>query len=405
MWNTETDANQLLDDFYHKAFGNAATPIRELYRQWQNAPPLLPGYLAHWLEKLDQAAKLAKSPETTARINDLKAYAHYLVLYRDFQNATKGNDARKKYLKLLEFVFRIKSRNMVHSYALARRVANGKFPDSILYDLPQKLQGGNKKIIAKWNIFKPAECPWQQNKQEYSDEEIEHFFADDLKRFLPATNSIKSFSDKLIVPPQKLQGADDGSSRGNSYRFKNRFYLLCDKKSLPIELSGNRASNLSLYKQNSDQVLQQAIIHRGENRKIILKIPEPGLYRLEVSGWFTIKFPANLKVVYTMSPSTHGQPTPYAGPAYFYVPGKTRKFSMAIGTRLILKAPNGKTWTFLAEKSKSPVTITVPPGCDGKRWEICWLSCGEWFFLDIPPYVSLSPNGYIGPEECFLKEP
>lgn len=401
MWNTKTDVDALVDDFYAKAFGKAAPPIRELYAMWKDAPPLLPAYLARWLEKLDEASKLTRDPAVLARINDLKAYLHYVVLYSDFERAKAGDDARAKYLELMEFAFRIKSRNVIHSYALARRIANGVFPASVLKDLPKELRGKNKRAIDPWNVFNYKTCPWQQNPNEYADGEIETFFQKDLRRLAPRKNDVRFYSHDLIPPPMPLEGAADGDCRQNTYRFKTIFYFLAGDEDAEVLFKGVRMSNFTLFDPTNGNELQKELVRPGKERKIRLKTERPGLYKLVANGWYTLKFPKDLKVVYEMSSLRHGQPTAYAGPGYFFVPKGRRSFRMAIGARLIVKDPNGNIHKYIPEKDPRTVEIEVPEGCDGKRWEICFLTCGRWYFLDLPPFVSLSPDGYIGPKECF----
>jgi hypothetical protein len=402
MWDINADVDTLMDDFYDKCFGPAAGPVRELYGMWNGSRPLLSPYLAQWLEKLEEASLLTTDKDVLNRLNDLKAYLHYVVCYYDFESAKAGNDAREKYLRLMEYAFRIKSRNMVHSYALARRIANGKFPASVLKDLPEELRGKNKNVINSWNIFEKETCLWQQNTNEFTDVEIEQFFSEDLKRFIPFKNMLKTYSDNLVIPPVTIEGAADGNCRLNSYRFKTVFYFIADRDNIEVDFKGKPLSNFKLYRYGSSVLLQQER-STEENRKIKLKTAGAGLYKLIANGWFILKFPDDLKAVYERSPESIGEPKSYAGPGYFFVPEGTKSFNMAVGTRLFVKDPGGNVLKYTSDKDSKVVTINVPEGYDGKQWEIGFLTCGKWYFIDLPPYVSLTPDGYIGPRELFYK--
>ena len=209
-------------------------------------------------------------------------------------------------------------------------------------------------------------------------------------------------SSNLIAPLSPLQGVNDGNCKLNTYRFKTTFYFLTDKKNIEVEFKGSRKSNFTLFDPNGNE-LQKEVIRPKESKKITLKTEMSGVYKLVADGWFTLIFPNDIKVVYEMSPTNHGQPISYAGPGYFFVPKGTTSFKMAIGVRLIIKDPNGKIYKYVKEKDPKTVDINVPEACDGKRWEICYPTCGQWYFLDLPPYVSLTPNGYIGPKKYFQK--
>ncbi len=402
MWDTKCDVKALEHDFYKKAFGKAAKPMQELYTSLMKAHPLLPTYLKNWFNKVVAAEKLTKDPDVLNRLNDFKAYLHYLLLYYEFKNAQDGNDAREKYLALLEFAFRIKSRNIIHSYALARRMANGRFPASVMSDLPKALKGKNKREIAKWNIFKYKTCPWQQNTTEYSNTAIDKIFKDDLTQIQKFKTNIKVFSYNLIVPPVPLKAAGTGKCKMNSYRFNSHFYFIAPaNKTIKIKMVGIRMSKYSIFRVSDNKEIQSKTVHKKEQVDIVVKSDKTELYKLVADSLFKLIFPDDLKVVYEKSANSKCQPTPYAGPGYFFVPKGTKKFTMAVGTRLIIKDPNGKVYKYLKKSSPKTVTIKVPKNCDGQLWELKFLTCGNWYFFDLPPFVSLTPNGYIGPSECF----
>jgi len=405
MWDVNSDVNELFEDFFEKAFGKAKEEMKKFFKIWDGNPTITNGKIYKSLECFKIASEKKKEKNVQARLNDLKAYIHYVILYNDSQNSKRGKDAREKFFNLMEYTYRIKTRSMVHSYALARRIANYKFPSNLFSELPEGEQGKGKRknIIEKWWIFNP-ECEWQKNKEEMTDEEVENLFKNDLKRFEKYKDEMVEYSKNFIcISLDKIQGVKEGDSENFSFRFKNTFYILFENKKVPVEVEGVRNSIVSLYSMDGRQIGEWTV-KKNENKKITLTVKEMGIYKIVFNEWYKLKFPDNLKFVGEVSSQSPLRQQPYAGPLYFYVPKGTKYINAYYETRLIIKSPDGKVIKYLPDKSPSPVKIKVENRNDGKVWCVEWLTAGKFFFTNIPPYCSFSDKFIFLPKKKKKKD-
>src|SRR5262249_37987330 len=86
MWNPEDDREAIEKDFFEKAFGPAAGPMRRYYERLDpgNGSIVSEHLLALCLRDLDEASRLAKDrPDVLARLAHLKQYQHYVRLRWD----------------------------------------------------------------------------------------------------------------------------------------------------------------------------------------------------------------------------------------------------------------------------------------------------------------------------------
>lgn len=405
MWNVEADIDSLLNDFYKKAFSKAENEIRKLYKLWDGKLTITNGKIYKSLEILKNASEIEKDKNVQARLNDLKAYYHYVILYNDFQNSKPGEDAREKFFDLMEYTYRIKTRNMVHSYALARRIANYKFPRKLFEGLPedQRGKGKRKNIIEKWWIFNP-DCEWQKNRNEMTDSEIEALFKKDLERFEKYKDEEIEYSKNLVfVSLDKIKGVKKGDSENFSFRGRNNFYILAENEKIPVEIETTRNSSISLYTIDN-KLLEKLTLKKGEKKEIKFEVKKGNIYKIVSDGEYKLKFPENTKIVVEASSSSPVWQVSYAGPLYFYVPRGTKKITVYYETRLIITSPDGKVRKYLKTETPSPVVIKVEKGMDGKLWCINFLTAGKFFFTDIPPYCSFSDKYMLLPEEVIKKD-
>ncbi len=69
MWNPKLDTQALAEDFFQKAFGTAAKPMKRLYIRWANGERLSWRGLKLALQDLQEAYRLSDDPQVRARLD------------------------------------------------------------------------------------------------------------------------------------------------------------------------------------------------------------------------------------------------------------------------------------------------------------------------------------------------
>jgi hypothetical protein len=166
FWDAKADPDAVVNDFFEKAFGPAAAPMRKLHDAWQATAYQVPtgNDMAVWLRMLAEADPLATDPAVRARIAQVKAYMHYVALYRDWQDLEGTDKELPAYTELLRFAWRLRDTGACASYALARRIANSRAPSP-------EYKVGNPKAV------------WMDDPSPVSAAEAEKLFAADRGRY------------------------------------------------------------------------------------------------------------------------------------------------------------------------------------------------------------------------------
>jgi hypothetical protein len=104
LWDRNTDISAIKNDFFERGFGKVAPLIRKLYDDWEFYPHriFMANDLANWLAWTDEAYKKAESSIIKKRIEQIKIYLHYLVMYRNFKN----NPTEANMISILTFAYR-----------------------------------------------------------------------------------------------------------------------------------------------------------------------------------------------------------------------------------------------------------------------------------------------------------
>jgi len=160
LWDPKVDVDAVVDEFLNAAYGTAAPQMRKLYAYFDtfdmHSPVLTVDERKQMLDMAFIALNATTDPACKARIVDMLAYLVYVDQYTRFgtgQNST-GDDAYYARLKeLMTYAHRIESRNVVHTYALARRLCNGWVKNRMEFH------------------FQNKDCVWKVGEQ-YTDAEI-----------------------------------------------------------------------------------------------------------------------------------------------------------------------------------------------------------------------------------------
>ena len=176
MWDTKSDVEALLRDFYAAAFGPAADAMKSFYRHWygatavgndqtpasetgERAEELVPrDKLREMFKDLDEAVRLTKDrPDCQARVDHLRMYLHYLVLRQQTTDAGAGKNLEANKKAILDairaetqFAGRLTYTNMIHSRPVLGKAFLRRFKkfEALLKGVPeaQKQNAGWRAI-------------------------------------------------------------------------------------------------------------------------------------------------------------------------------------------------------------------------------------------------------------------
>ncbi len=138
MWDLDTDVKAVVDDFFSKAFGAAAAPMRRYFDRWYRFDARPPAVAAKYIlpdrpnpdreltdevmraafRELDEAATLAKDDAgALARVDHIRMYLHYMFLRRQLEKTGSLAAIREETL----FAGRLTYTNMIHFQPIINR--------------------------------------------------------------------------------------------------------------------------------------------------------------------------------------------------------------------------------------------------------------------------------------------
>ncbi len=401
MWNPKADANAIRERYLIDCFGPAAVVMREFQKKVESFGPLQTASLSPLFADLERAVALTTHPQVRARLVDLMAYLVYVDEYRRFQLVAAAqperNDNYYDALKrLMTYAWRIRERDMVHYYALARRLCNG---------LPVQDKRPDFYIARKDPL------PVWMAGEALTDVEIE-------ARFRESATSLKSDASRLVNYSRMFQlvrpkGPDAGPSHllsgpkdevVTAFRKTLRGYLvLADQQEVVLGIQSiGRSATFSVL-DSKDEVLLKETIAKGETfTDVKFKAPRANEYRVVLEGEARLRVKPDTPLVYEASVSNPAW-VDYSGPHYFYVPKGVKQIYADSTTRLSLIAPGKAKRIDVTPATRAPgqtyTVVDVPEGADGQLWHTDANTRGPFFFLNVPPLLSLSRDKFFVPRE------
>ena len=334
-----------IDEFTANMFPqNVAVHIKQLLYYWGNYNNIINGgdfvpdnkyKLPLFLQELNKAVEAAKneSAEVTARLQEFKAYLHYIVLYYNFINdATTYPNKSEKAANLCLYLATINKLQLVNSYFLILDIVN-KF--AVTSDFYKQYNVSDGAAYVKGNL--PL----------ISNEEINKNFSDDIVKYGTsvtdyklenAADIISKMSASNLKPLDKIK-VGVGYTNGANYPGRYEFYFYAPAAgSINInctpgfEMPGEGFINLTVEAADKPLlVIKDETITRENNPgNSKIDVPAAGLYKLSVVS----KFKTNANLVITTNGNTFFKLGPFFGkraesyridtlkslPNYFYVP-------------------------------------------------------------------------------------
>jgi len=394
MWNPKTDVRALLKDFYDKAFGPAAEPMQRYYERFDpgNKVPICEDSWARAFNDLKMAADLAQDrPDVQARIDDLKLYMHYVRLYCQFDQETDKAKKKQQAFELLRHIYRIKDKNLLYNFALLGGWTTNLAPE---FNEPS------------WDFRNPPQPKPYAVDPPYSKAEIAKMFEEDLTVFKAIDLLPKKSFSKDLLPVRFAQNTPATVGHLTQFGVKYAFYIVKDEPLVVNVTAGMCYSNKPPVNwqvlDKDEKVVEAGTIPLDKQpHRVEVKNLKPGLYYFttdSATGLF-IKVPDERPFDVVLG----GDDFAFCGtmaPVYVYVPKGTEKFQYyAYSCPHDVLSPDGKVAQHVENAYRTYITVTVPPGMDGKPWCLRGICIGKLIFRNIPNYFANSPNGLLVPRE------
>ena len=394
LWNPDADVNALLADFYDKAFGPAAAPMKRYYERIapDEKPILSRGLIGEAFRDIADAGRLAQDrPDVLARIDQLKHYLRYVHLRWQLDHEKDKAKQKELTVDALTLAYRTRYEYMNHWAAMKQTFAS---------DAAKKFDEPGWATTAKgprpWLVEKPV-----------SREETDEWFRAGLDYFRPTPISEVKFSADLV--PSGFKSAKPVTSQ-QTYQNAANYALYSDKgEKLGIELTagiivGYRdrpAATWKLSDAAGKQVASGKVPLTGEAHKIWIDVPKAGVYFFEAkssAGW-RLKVEPGQSVTLL---NTRGQRLLHLGQMQemcFFVPKGTQTlhYFWSGSPHKVLDADRKVVGDI--KTSDEVVSIAVPAGKDGQVWSLSPRGHSQLWFFNAPNVIAASPSALLLPRE------
>jgi len=407
MWDPQADVPELTDEFFRLCFADVAETMKAFYAKLDAAPPLRSVTLLPLFEDLQTAWEGTSDQRVRGRLVDLMAYLVYVAEFRNFdlvrsREPSRGDAYYAALKPLMQYAWRIRHRDMVHYYALARRLCNG---------LPVR-----DERLDYYMFNKDRDPVWKQGEP-LSDSEIRARFTETMERLRADDDPTVTFS--RLLDRVRPEGDDAGASgilaqpakavarfrRGlRGYvvppgRQQVEFGLTPTGKRVVFTVADPRGNVLfeHTYRprdSESDEVPQPY--------PVLVELPRANEYRVDIEGNFVLHVPRATPFVFEAS-VMHPAWISYSGPHYFYVPKGTRELVVDANPRLSLRVPGEEKRRDIHPADRKPgkqyAVVKVPEGADGRVWHTTNMTRGQVSLLNVPPLMSFHPGTMLVPRE------
>ena len=333
-----------LDEFTSTMFpANIAVHIKQLLNYWGDENILSGGdfsldnkyKIPLFLQELSKAIAASKTADSKIleRLQQLKAYLHYIVLYYDFvcDNRTYQNKSGKA-ANLCMYLAKINKLQLVNSYFLILDIVN-KFSATSDFYKQYNVATGSAYLNGSLALI--------------SDEEINNKFSEDLSKYSTSVTDYKFENAADIISKMNAAGLKPldkikvgvGYTNGFDYPGKCEFYFYASKPGTinlsctpTFEMPGKGFINLIVEAADKPLLVIKDETLSAENNlsNINITIPSAGLYKLTVVS----KFKSSVYVTITTNGNSFFKNGPFYGkraenylsdtlkslPKYIYVP-------------------------------------------------------------------------------------
>ena len=416
LWKSDADAAAIEEDFYRRAFGPAAEPVKRFYRLWAGGLERDDDALAMTYRALKDAAdRTAGDPACRARVDCLRMYAHFLKHYvqppASPELAVKAADALAKKCGREETVRRVQYLGDFASRLIDTHTVHAWPFNSYL--------GYYGKA---WPELKTQ--GWHNAGAIPTAEEVESLFAEDSKTMDLAQAKdvpLPAFSRNL-VPLKTVRPAAAATNPPalQASRFLKGTLYVPAEKGRPIEMIF--AADKAEVEYSVWFVPRDAFERRWEDfaaKKVAAGKTEQGVLRVspdEAPGYYRIRWDNGALKAVNRPSAMFGQAKQFTcnnAVLYFYVPKGAARFIVKARARNgpVLKVCDAKGNEVLSLKRGAPLgpdalaqcVVDVPPGSDGAVWSVSGpddaVGWGSITLIGVPNWLSFRPDQVLAPRE------
>ncbi len=339
--NNESIENGL-QQFCSDMFGNAAATVFTLLQNWSSEKVITVSNgtqdnkykLPFYFQLVKQAEEQTQNDNETVkqRINELKAYLHYMVLYYNWVFDQRNANAKTDKADILcMYLARINRMQLVNSYFLINDVVRKYAISSNIFTRYNVASG-----TAYLNGLLPS-----VTKEEINNDFINDYAAQTnlINRFaFKDAAAIKAlFEEHNLLPLEKIN-VQVGYTNGKDYTARSEYYLLADKagsffiKYTPkFDIPGKGYINFTVEAVNDNLgvIKDISIDNTSPAGNLNIAIPGAGIYKLSIISKYkssaSITISTNGNYFYKNGPFLGNTTENYRGdlmslPGYFYVP-------------------------------------------------------------------------------------
>ena len=374
MFDSDADFQGLYTQYLNDCFGPAATVMRRMYDRWSKNNQEQ-GEVSLSLNDLKEASGLVTyGGAEWKRLNELRAYVHYMKIYYDHNNTQASKDAIFQYLYSIHHLMMVQTAAFQSSSIIHPYDKGNIFPNGVGKKLsPQEIENNfSADLISNPVIYKVVP------------------FEFDFKKagFLQAADNMAwryggDVSMQFIAPSNGTIDFDAGSTGESEIDIFNSNGVLLKKK------VGSIDNTFTVTLDGQDWFM----------KSFSLPVAAGQLYNLHATGYF------NRFVMKSHVPmfTTMGQSFDLIGyPAmYFYVPKnateiifKDDRGTVANNLGSFMVGADGVKYPRQATSINNVYRVAVPAAQRGKVWKAAFTH-PDWYVKNLPNYGSLAPFSYI----------
>lgn len=270
LWlEPEQNWNDVTEKFLHSCFPNSYQPMKRLFTRWWHT--WIPDEeIPMAIQDLKEASRLNAAGDERERINDLKAYVHYIILY---QNWTKNKSNQQTSSAFFDYIYNSSIRLIVNAPAL--------------YQLFTKYL--SKEQITRYNFRKKDALAWIEP---LTSAEIEQNFNDDMQQYGTATSNYQYVEmskglQNAIKTGKPIQDFNYEATKlaDNIFFFGKGALHLRLKNPKDIKTQDDNALKLTILNSDGAIIADQLISYN--NPELNLQLPKGDIYRLSLLQYFS----------------------------------------------------------------------------------------------------------------------
>ena len=379
--------------------------MKRLYQSWEANPGgfISDNALAEWLGWVNEADQMVSDKRIKERLDYIKVYLHYLVLYKKL----KTNSTKENLDKVLNFAYRTFDISAFSTVA-------------IMTALP--VYSGFKG----YGLYDRKEHTWMKDANPLSAKELNSLFQNDL-RSIKKVEGMRDFQygkkfSKAVKP--KLFSKMKPGNTAPSFIGETNFLVRIDKRSKdnfleiksgysarpddakPVTVKIYKYSQYQAMKDDAEVVLSLEQSEKLVNKTMSLDKLEPGDYIVRVQDqykMFVMKFSDPIAFSVMMNPEKTLLTSSVTGlnTFYFSVLAPSKKFVIHKSKILKLLSPTGRLLEYLDNNQES-IVVEVKENETG-LWQIFYQS-GGLHIEGVPPYLGVVPDKMLQPSDLNKQE-